>query len=101
MYVTNTITACADKLHTDNSVFSKSAIYGIKVNGLYKAYLKCDIINKSPIFDEVKGVKIKIEYLNDGRVGFTNIETRNELYHERMFWFAWYAFHPGTKLFGR
>jgi hypothetical protein len=85
----------------DDSVHPKTVIFGIEVNGVFKAYRENDLKENPEIEDTVNGIKIKIERDNSGIVTITNIETGEEIIKERDFWFAWYAFHPETELFNR
>lgn len=89
-----------DVENQDNRIHPKTVIFGIEVNGNYKAYREEDLIKLGVIEDEIGGVKIKIERGNEGVVKIKNIETGEEIVKERDFWFAWYAFHPETKLYG-
>jgi len=83
----------------DNRVPPKTVIFGIEVNGKFKAYREDDLKKKSEITDDVGGVKINIKREKSGKVVITNEETGEEIVKERDFWFAWYAFHPDTDLF--
>ena len=87
--------------NTDDRISPKEVVFGIKVNDEFKAYLEIDLINKSKIEDEIAGIKITIERDIAGRVKVTNTETGTEIVKERDFWFAWYAFHPNTTVYGR
>jgi hypothetical protein len=84
---------------TDDRVHPKTVIFGIEVDGKYKAYKEDDLIDAKVIEDTVNGVEIKIERDNAGIVKITNTDTGDEIVKERDFWFAWYAFHPGTELY--
>jgi len=83
---------------SDDRIHPKTVIFGIKVNGEFKAYQEDDLIEKGTIEDVVSGVKIKIERDSTGIVKITNLDTGEEIIKERDFWFAWYAFHPDTNL---
>ena len=83
----------------DDSVHPKTVIFGIEVDGTYKAYKEEDLIKLTSIDDEINGINIKIERNNAGIVKVTNQETQEEIVKERDFWFAWYAFHPETLLY--
>ncbi len=89
-----------DVENQDDRIHPKTVIFGIEVNDIYKAYREDDLIENNIIEDEVEGIKIKIERAKDGVVKITDIETGEEIVKERDFWFAWYAFHPETKLYG-
>lgn len=84
----------------DNRIHPKTVIFGIEIDGKFKAYREEDLIKEKIIEDELNGFKIKIERGDDGVVKITNSETGEEIIKERDFWFAWYAFHPETELYG-
>jgi len=85
----------------DDRVHPKTVIFGIEVNGIYKAYKEDDLKELKTIEDSVGGIKIRIERDDVGIVRITNLETGEEIVKERDFWFAWYAFHPDTQLYSR
>ncbi|MCK4928776.1 MAG: DUF3179 domain-containing protein [Methanosarcinales archaeon] len=85
----------------DNSVHPKTVIFGIEVNGTYKAYKEDDLKELDVIEDTVNGVMVKVERDDAGIVAITNLDTGVEIVKERDFWFAWYAFHPETELYTR
>ena len=85
----------------DDRIHPKTIIYGIEVNGKFKAYLDEDTKKKPIINDTIGGVKIRVERSKDGTVNITNLKTGKEIVKERDFWFAWYAFHPDTKVYGK
>ena len=84
--------------NSDNRIHEKAVVFGIEVDGKYKAYQEDDLIELREISDEIAGIKIKIERSTEGIVKITNLETGEEIIKERDFWFAWYAFHPDTDL---
>ena len=83
----------------DNSVHPKTVVFGIEVNGVYKAYKEDDLVSNNVIEDTVNGVRIKVERDDAGVVKIYNMGAGEEIVKERDFWFAWYAFHPETDLF--
>ena len=83
----------------DKRVHPKTVIFGIDVKGTYKAYKEEDV-KKGTIKDKVNGVNLKVERDAAGTVKITNTDTGKEIVKERDFWFAWYAFHPNTLLYG-
>ena len=85
----------------DDRIHPKTVIFGIKVKGKFKAYLEKDLKKKRVIMDKVGGEEIKVERSPDGAVKITNLTTGKEIVKERGFWFAWYAFHPDTKVYGK
>ncbi|MBI2451731.1 DUF3179 domain-containing protein [Candidatus Pacearchaeota archaeon] len=89
-----------DVENRDDRIHPKTVVLGIEIEGNYKAYREDDLIKEKVIEDEIDGVRIRIERGNDGIVKIENIETEEEIVKERDFWFAWYAFHPETELYG-
>lgn len=84
----------------DDRIFAKDFVYGIEIDGVYKAYRKEDVSESGAIEDVVNGVDVRLEELEDGRVVVTNLDSGEEIVKEVDFWFAWYAFHPETELYG-
>ena len=82
----------------DKRVHPKTVIFGIEVDGNYKAYKEEDV-KKGMIKDKVNGVNLKVERDSAGIVKITNLDNGKEIVKERDFWFAWYAFHPKTLLY--
>lgn len=83
----------------DDRVHPKTVMFGIEVNGVYKAYRESDLIAQGTIDDTIGAVAISIKRDPAGIVSVTNIESGEEIVKEREFWFAWYAFHPETLLY--
>ncbi len=84
----------------DDRIHPKTIIFGIEVNGEFSAYTEDDLKKKPIIKDTVGGVDIEVRRKRDGTVKITEAESGREIVKERDFWFAWYAFHPKTKLYG-
>ena len=84
--------------NSDDRIHSKTVVFGIEVNGKYKAYQENDLIENPIIKDLVGGSNIQVKRDNIGIVKITNLDTGEEIVKERDFWFAWYAFHPDTGL---
>ncbi len=78
----------------------KERVIGIEVDGKFKAYPFAELSQvQSPLEDTFAGQKFTLEF---------NLETRNGVIRDpqgkvlpsvNAFWFAWYAFHPETKIF--
>jgi len=85
---------------SDDRIHAKTVVFGIKVNGEFKAYQEKDLIAEGGVIEEkFAGVNLKVERDNVGIVKITNVDTGEEIIKERDFWFAWYAFHPETELY--
>jgi hypothetical protein len=83
----------------DDRIHPKTVIFGIEVDGVYKAYKEDDLKSKGTIRDTVNGVQVKVTRKKDGTVRIINTETGEVIVKERDFWFAWYAFHPDTLVY--
>jgi hypothetical protein len=84
----------------DDRVHPKTVVFGIEVKGKFSAYTEIDLKEAGTIEDTVGGVDIKVHRDQDGTVKITEVDSGREIVKERDFWFAWYAFHPDTKLYG-
>jgi hypothetical protein len=84
---------------SDNRIHPKTVIFGIEVDGVFKAYREDDLKELKSIEDSVSGISVKVERDDAGIVKITNLDTGAEIVKERDFWFAWYAFHPETGLY--
>lgn len=83
----------------DKLIHPKTIIFGIEVEGKYKAYKEEDLVKFGRIEDEVNGIKVRVERDEAGVVKITRLDTNEEVVKERDMWFAWYAFHPETELY--
>jgi hypothetical protein len=84
----------------DQRIHPKTVIFGIEVHGVYKAYKEEDVIQKGNFEDSVAGVRIQVNRDAAGVVTFTDLDSGRKIVKERDFWFAWYAFHPETLVYG-
>jgi hypothetical protein len=84
----------------DDSIHPKTVTYGVYVDGIYKAYLEEDVIAAGSITDTIGDTTLTI---TRDAVGIVTIvdQKGNEVVKERDFWFAWYAFHPTTQVYGK
>lgn len=85
----------------DKRIHPKTVVFGVEVNGTFKAYREDNLKELKVIEDTVNGIKITVKRDDAGIVMITNLETGDEIVKERDFWFAWYAFHPETELYER
>ena len=83
----------------DSRIHPKTVIFGIEVNGSYKAYSRDDLKRLKVIDDTVGASRIRLTMDNVGVVKIINKDTGKEIVEERQFWFSWYAFHPETELY--
>lgn len=85
--------------NNDIRIHPKTVIFGIEIDGVFKAYKEKDIPSEETIRDIFNGVNIDITKTSGGLVRFINMDTGKEIVKERGFWFSWYAFHPKTEVF--
>jgi len=83
----------------DDRVHPKTVIFGIEVNDVFKAYREDDLKKTGTIEDVIDGVNVRVTRSEAGVVKVVNVDDETEIVKERDFWFAWYAFHPETKLY--
>ncbi len=82
----------------DSRLTPKAVIYGVEVNGTFKAYPKETLKIRGTVSDIVNGHKIEIRY-NDGLISISDITGGMNVLAKPSFWFAWFAFHPDTELY--
>lgn len=83
----------------NKSLQIKTVVYGIEVDGASKAYPE-SVFDKRPVIsDNVGGLPVRLERTAEGKIQVTNVQTKKEVIPIRLFWFAWAAFHPDTKLY--
>ena len=79
----------------DESIHPKTVIFGVEVDNKYIAYKEEDVLN-GIINDKANGITV-----TRGKDGLVKVMKGNtELIKERDFFFAWYAFHPDTEVYG-
>jgi len=79
----------------------KELVVGVGFNGVYKAYpfVELEKNAKSSFTDSINGRNITVNWDNANRsVTILNAEGK-EIAGIQGFWFAWFAFHPDTKVF--
>lgn len=85
----------------DDRIHPKTAVFGLEVEGVFKAYKEKDLEELRTIEDSVAETRIRLERDDAGSLHITNLETRAQIVAQRTFWFAWYAFHPDTQVYTR
>ena len=83
----------------DGRTHAKTVVYGIAVNGAYKAYPASVLAEQGVILDRVNDTGVRIERDETGVVTVTELDSGTALLAQRQFWFAWYAFFPTTDLY--
>jgi len=83
----------------DTRLPAQTIVYGIEINGEFKAYSQNDLANLITVEDTLGGESITVEF--DSKLGSAKVtKTSGEsVLVETLFWFAWAAFHPETEVF--
>jgi hypothetical protein len=79
----------------------KERVLGISLNGIHKAYPFIELAknNSSVITDQVAGKTLHIRFDINNRDGKITDPHGNTIPSINSFWFAWYAFHPNSKVY--
>lgn len=79
----------------------KETIIGLEINGKFKAYPFSELAkaDKRKIKDSFQDQVLFIEYDKKNQSARIENEKGEELPALTTFWFAWYAFHPDTKVY--
>ena len=89
-----------DTAHFDPSYHPKEWVVGIELNGVEKAYPFAEIKKvRSPISDQLGGQAITIHFNPQSRSASVTDADGKPLPSVMAYWFAWYTFHPKTKIF--
>ena len=82
----------------DDSIHPKTVVFGFDVHGRKIAVTESQL-NESGSFDlDLAGEKFVINSAEDGSVWMQS-ETGDDIFDPvRLYWFAWYTFHPDTEL---
>lgn len=82
----------------DARLHPKAKVWGIEINGKYKAYSDDSLTKVGLLKDQFAGKSLTIKRTNDGEVTIIDQEG-NQIVPTIAFWFSWFAFHPQTELY--
>lgn len=83
----------------DDKLPPKTKIYGVEIDGKFKAYTQNKLPKNTNFIDNFAGRKIKINVDGAGRVRMVDDKTGQEIPWQISFWFSWAAFHPETEIY--
>ena len=83
---------------TDTRLYPKTVVHGLEVDGRHVAYTDALLEQVGVYSDRIGGRTVEVRRLDDGSVAAADPETGERFVAIRLFWFAWYAFHPETEL---
>lgn len=85
----------------NRSYRNKDLVLGLRINGAQKAYpfkeLRAN--DQAKFSDSVGGTKLTIEWQEKEKYARALDASGREIPTVIVYWFAWYAFHPGTEIF--
>jgi len=85
---------------TSRKYHPKEKVIGLKLGGVTKAYPFSELNKtKSPVKDVLGKIPIRIFYDRKSKTAFIHDKNNREIPSVTGFWFAWYAFHPETRVF--
>jgi hypothetical protein len=86
----------------DRRFHPKEKVLGVEVNGVFKAYPFTLLAQaKTPIVDKINGKAFKVFYDAESQKAFVTDENDIVVPSLVSFWFAWYAFHRNTLVYGQ
>lgn len=83
----------------DDRLHPKAVVYGIEINGKFKAYADENLGKGETVQDTFSGMQLEIKKDESSIITIRNLDSGEEIPFERGFWFSWFAFHPDTELF--
>lgn len=83
---------------SDTRLHPKQIVWGVEVNGKFKAYNEKRLSEVGMLTDTFNGVNLKIERSKEGQIRVTK-EDGTQIIPDRSMWFAWASFHPDTEVF--
>jgi len=87
-------------LPKDSRFHPKEWVLGLTVEGVAKAYPFSELKKaKNPLHDKVQGQRFTIQFQTDTQSALALNADGKRVPTVMAFWFAWYAFHPETKIF--
>ncbi|MBI4036346.1 DUF3179 domain-containing protein [Candidatus Daviesbacteria bacterium] len=82
----------------DTRLHPKQIVWGIDINGKFKAYDDKKLSEVGMLKDTFNGQNLTIERNKEGQVRITK-GRGDQIIPDRSMWFAWVSFHPQTELY--
>lgn len=83
---------------TDDSIRPKTVVFGFDLGSFSVAVTESALGDSGELSYDSPGGKVKIRLHDDGAVTAVSVDSGESYVATRLFWFAWYTFHPGTEL---
>jgi len=85
--------------HSSRKYPRKEIVMGLEIDGQFKAYPFKELKKGEARFDdEFAGEEFSVEFDAKHRTARVTMADGSEIPTTMAFWFAWYAFHPGTEI---
>ena len=85
-------------INSSSALQPKTVVYGFDINGQEIAFTE-QMLAKNPEYDfEWRGRSVIVSMATDGSVRLTDKQSAEAYAPVRLYWFAWYTFHPETEL---
>ncbi len=84
--------------NTDKRLSAKELIYGISIDGTFKAYHYNNLIEKGKLNDNVAGHELEIKINEDKEIIIFDKTTGKRAHGFVSFWFAWITHHPDANV---
>ncbi len=79
----------------------KEKVIGVEIDGKFKAYPFSELKKaKGTVSDTFQGVDLKIQYNKKTETARVTDAAGEDIPAVTLYWFAWYAFHPETEVYG-
>ncbi|MFW2437995.1 MAG: DUF3179 domain-containing (seleno)protein [Arenicellales bacterium] len=85
---------------SDQRFHNKEWVLGVNIGGNFKAYPFSELKKTtSPVVDSNSGHRVEVLFDRVNSSASARDEQGREMPTVMAYWFAWYAFHPDTKVF--
>lgn len=86
---------------SSNEFPNKEWVLGLELNGKFKAYAFSELkkSNNTKVDDFFAGQSVTVEFDPDSETGVIKNQSGEIIPHTRLYWFAWYTFHPDTEVY--
>lgn len=85
----------------DSRLANKDEVVGVELDGRFKAYpiKKLKALGQNSFSDKIGGVSVQLEFLPESNALMVMNEAKELIASTKLYWFAWYAFHPDTEVY--
>ena len=83
---------------TDDSIRPKTVVFGVDLGGISVAVTEAALRESGELVYDSDDRNIRIRMQDDGSVTAIDTKSGESFVATRLFWFAWYTFHPETDL---